>query len=199
MNLKDELTRVRRWLEELENFDKRYVTHPGGWEQGVFDVTAEEVILLEAIRMEQNLYEKAKERASNRLAGNVFLDAASAFQKGLTLGLAPNFNEVNLFEKIQSETNYGFSFVCGLLAALEAKKGKHYAASWMRRGEAGALANMQRKFDRLEVLTGQQSREGETLSEQLGDLAVYAIKWTVLRNEISPEEFRKWVDEIAKL
>lgn len=110
----------------------------------------------------------------------------------------------SLTRNLHSETNYTFGVICGLLAKLEAVKGKHYGASFMRRGElAGVKANVDRKFDRLEVLLdrseGEEAEKGENVTQNLGDLAVYVMKWLALRAEVAPEEFADWMEEIRKL
>jgi len=53
---------IREWLKYLDphNFDWSTETHPGGWKLGVFDVTAEEVLILLQLRemeMEPNSYQ----------------------------------------------------------------------------------------------------------------------------------------------
>jgi hypothetical protein len=101
------------------------------------------------------------------------------------------------------ETTLGFSTVCGILAVLEAKKGKRYAASCFKRGDAGMWSHIDRKRDRLEqALFFEQkglagSPEGDI--EQLADLAVYSIKWLTERMETQPEEFVKFVQRIRDL
>lgn len=44
--LEQEHKRILKWQEELAAFDKRFETHPGGWEAGAFDLMAEEVLIL---------------------------------------------------------------------------------------------------------------------------------------------------------
>ena len=126
---------------------------------------------------------------------------------GLRMGIGLVHSQVPEFSKsvtrnLHPEMNYTFGVLCGVLAKLEAVKGKHYAASWMRRGElAGAKANLDRKFDRLEVLMGhdEEAAEGENITQTLGDLAVYALKWISLRAEIAPKEVADWMEEIRRL
>lgn len=98
------------------------------------------------------------------------------------------------------ETNDGFCRICGLLAIIQAKKGKAYAASWMKRGMAGALANLQRKYDRIDNIINLNSEDRtESLTSQLADMAVYAILMLQLRAQISPEEFERWLREVSAL
>jgi hypothetical protein len=146
------------------------------------------------------LYFQARDRALERLVeGGDFLDQC---MKGFEHGLLASQNEMleSDFVNIKSESNYGFGYVLGVLAGLEAVKGKHYAASWQKRGELlGALPNVQRKHDRLETVMSNPpvSLAGESITETLGDLAVYAAKWAVLRAELTPEEFKKWIKGIV--
>jgi hypothetical protein len=152
--------------------------------------------------LEVKLYHEARDRALTRLVeGNTFrAECETGFSWGLAAseGFLSNAAKLELVEKLKSESNFAFSFVCGLLCKMESVKGRSYAASWQKRGERdGAMVNVQRKFDRLE--SALQGTQGETLTQTLGDMAVYAAKWTVLRAEISPEEFAVWMEEIATL
>lgn len=156
-----------------------------------------------ASELEVKLYHEARDRALVRtVEGNTFrAECETGFSWGLAAseGNMTNATKLELTEKLKSESNFAFSFVCGLLCKLESVKGRSYAASWQKRGERdGAMVNVQRKFDRLEsAIYGRTP--GETLTQTLGDMAVYAAKWTVLRAEIDPAEFSAWVDEVINL
>lgn len=156
-------------------------------------------------------YFAARDRALERHveSANLISEAEQGFSLGLrwaTIGpTGPSFAEVELDwikEKIKSENNFAFGFVCGVLSRLEAVKGKHYAGSWQKRGEDGILRNLERKVDRLDILVNEEvadSTAGENLTQSLGDAAVYSMKWITLRAEIDPQEFINWVEEVRKL
>jgi hypothetical protein len=156
-----------------------------------------------ATERENEIYFAARDRALERHVEGTSLyeEAASGFHAGLhmTDRTSDGYSFSDIVEKIKTETNFGFGFICGVLARLEAVKGKHYAGSWQKRGEPGVLANVHRKTDRLEELINTDSQAGENLSQTLGDGAVYAIKWMTLRAELDPEEFLKWVKEVQGL
>ena len=143
------------------------------------------------------LYELAKQRASVR--STEFAAWEEAFREGYCC--VPSGSILSL----RSEDDFSFSKVCGILALIEAKKGKYYQASWQRQGLNSAFFNLRRKFDRLEVLvdalnagesTGSQS---ENILETLGDAAVYAIKTIVLLSEADPDELQKWLEEVRQI
>lgn len=159
-----------------------------------------------ATQREQELYFEARNRALERLIpdntgnnGRFMDELTEAFRDGIMAATFPNQFETQDFTRIKTETNYGFAFICGVLAKLEAVKGKHYAGSWQKRGEPVVLSNVQRKLDRLDQLLNTDSTAGENLSQTLGDGAVYSVKWLTLRAELDPEEFIKWVEEVRNL
>lgn len=151
-------------------------------------------------------YTEAKLKAVSRTTkGNELSeDCLAGFRMGMGLvhSQVPEFAR-SVTRNLHPEMNYTFGVLCGVLAKLEAVKGKHYQASWMKRGElAGAKANLDRKFDRLEALMSQADEgvsKGENITQTLGDLAVYALKWISLRSEIAPKEVSDWMEEIRKL
>lgn len=209
MTFEEELAKVRVELQKVEAFDIRKESHPGGWRLWIEDVIAEETILLlliqerdQGMKTTATLYEEAKKRAIARDTEE-FDGIRNGFEDGISAvthrgGIDRRRWLEVIVSRIKSESNYGFAFVCGMLCKLEAVKGKHYQASWQKHGETNAFANMSRKTDRLEaIMSGQQG--GENLSQTLGDAAVYAIKWIVLRNEINPEEFLGLLTEILSL
>lgn len=145
------------------------------------------------------LYELAKQRASVRSVGLAARE--EVFHDGYTCAMY----DVAAIPTLRSEDDFSFSRVCGILALIEAKKGRYYQASWQRRGLDSAYENIRRKFDRLEVLvaalkagegTGSQS---ENILETLGDAAVYAIKTIVLLSEADPNELQKWLEEVRQI
>lgn len=155
---------------------------------------------------EKQLYELAHERALARKTEreNLIPELVEAFQAGISMACGSRSDEhlrMTVNGWIKSETNYAFAFICGFLCKLEALKGKHYAASWQKRGERdGALVNLQRKIDRLEVVvSGGGTGDGETPTQTLGDSAVYSTKWIVLRAELDPEEVFNWFKEVRNL
>ena len=160
---------------------------------------------------ERELYFLARDRALERHTETMSLirECREGFEAGISAAARGIGDDelARLVElKIKSETNFTFPFICGFLSRLEAIKGKHYAASWQKRGEKeGALPNVQRKVDRLDVIAGQATEAGkpldagETSSQTLGDAAVYSIKWLALRAEIEPTEFLAWLMEVRDL
>ena len=150
-------------------------------------------------------YLDAKMRAASRKTtqSELRIDCLGGFEMGMGLvhSQVPEFAR-SITRNLHPEMNYSFGVIAGVLAKLEAVKGKHYAASWMKRGElVGAKANLDRKFDRLEVLMGhdEEAAKGENITQTLGDLAVYTMKWLTLRAEIAPKEVADWMEEIRRL
>ena len=159
------------------------------------------------------LYEDAKQRALARDAkGKEFLaQSMEGFAAGVMVadfknrewwseeGYDPDYLD-ELRGRIQTETNYAFCFVLGVLAKLEAVKGKAHLASWQKRGEPEVLASIQRKFDRLDAIISLGETGGdETLTQNLAALSVYALKMVTLRAETTPDEFKSWVQEVQGL
>ena len=104
-----------------------------------------------------------------------------------------------LLEHSKVETNEGFAVVCGILARLEAVKGKGYLASFMKRGTESVWANIERKYDRLDnIINNGLEGKGDAITN-LGDLAVYCIKEITRRSELYPDEFKKWIEEVRSL
>jgi hypothetical protein len=153
---------------------------------------------------EQELYFQARDRALTRFVeGNKFKEECeTGFSWGIAAseegGIHPD-SEAEIINRIKSESNFAFGFVCGLMAKMESMKGRSYASSWQKRGEAGILPNLQRKFDRLDSLMENPNSAGDTLSQTVGDLGVYGFKWLVLRAEINPAEFMSLIKEIRLL
>jgi hypothetical protein len=142
------------------------------------------------------LYLEARNRAINRATeGPEFMDECrGAFLSGMDIRreeIAPN--------RFLSESNDGFSRICGLLTVVQAKKGKSYQASWQRRGMEGAFSNLQRKYDRIDALVNTGNEPGESLMSQLADMAVYAIFMMSLQASLKPEELSDWVAEVKSL
>jgi len=125
-------------------------------------------------------------------------EAQDGFWEGLSLSISVKTQSSG---PPRCESNFSFSFVLALLARLEACKGKHYEASFIKRGRASLKANIDRKYDRLDVVMRENfvSDAGETPVETLGDLAVYALKGLIFFSEMHPEQFAKWVDYIRSL
>jgi len=154
------------------------------------------------IKNEQALYFAARDRALARHIERIEFvqEAHPSFMEGLQ-GAFDRITATDLAADVVTETNQGFAIVCGLLARIEAVKGTHYAASWEKRGEVGILANVQRKFDRLDNLLPHEgvSEGDESITETLGDLAVYSIKWLTRRAMTHPLEFEAWIKRIQTL
>lgn len=156
--------------------------------------------LLAEKKQQEERYFLARNRALERSIRAIEMnrEVLGAFRDGLqvTEGL---LDPAECLAKCLPETNYGFALLCGLLSRLEALKGQHYGASWMKRGELGIHANVARKFDRLEELMQDVGEEGESIGVTSGDLAVYAIKWMTYRAEFIPAEILSIVAECLKL
>lgn len=154
------------------------------------------------IKSNQDLYFAARDRALARHIERIEFvqEAHPSFMEGLQ-GAFDRITATDLAADVVTETNQGFAIVCGLLARIEAVKGKHYAASWEKRGESGVFANVARKFDRLDNLLGHEEGDdgGENVTQTLGDLAVYSLKWLCRRAMTHPLEFEKWIKEIQAL
>lgn len=167
--------------------------------------TLEERRTIESAR-ERELYFAARNRALERLTdqNSLIHDSQEGFEAGIAAACGSISSE-ELLELVKrnvaAESTWSFSFICGFLVRMEAIKGRQYLASWMKKGEKhGALVNVQRKMDRLDaaILLGDNSVQ-ETITETLGDQAVYDIKWLALRAEIDFEQFINWLEEIRKL
>lgn len=157
---------------------------------------------------ENQAYFDARNRAMERVVEGRQLihQSVVGFTEGLSFVMIPEERETItvIANKLLSESNYAFAFICGVLAKLEAVKGKGYLASWQKRGmRESAFVNLQRKFDRIDSLintmTGGQSGGGESLSDNLGDLAVYAMKMIALQSTLNPAEVVKWLESLQAL
>lgn len=156
--------------------------------------------------LEQKLYFEARNRCMERIVEDIALTTKSTefFRHGL--GIASGLRSISdvanpiefLLRNSKVETNEGFAIICGILARLEAVKGKSYQASWMKRGEESVFHNMARKFEIIEARM-HGSKVGEGLLTNLGDLAVYCIKEIQRQSELYPEEFKKWIEEVRSL
>lgn len=145
-----------------------------------------------------------KNRAENRVLDPLYLarSGSTDFQNGVmraAKGVPP-------FPEVCVETTPGFATICGILLALEAKKGVKYAGSWIKRGEReGALPNVERKVDRLSWNVSIVCPTEEDISgpdgriEALADLAVYAIKWLTYLMETHSLDFEKYLDRIQNM
>lgn len=175
-------------------------------QEELMKIEKQEKMIRHLEREKQNItgYHNACERGLKRVVSPVrdFNDqAVAAFKAGL--GVAEG-TPILGNQGLEVETNFSFAFVCGLLCRLEAVKGKSYLASWMKRGYYGIKANLDRKWDRLEVIFEEIEDEGiaiagEGLVTQCADLSVYALKLITLRAQQQPTEFQKWIDEIVSI
>lgn len=153
---------------------------------------------------EKELYFQARDRALERHVEGVEFhrEMIDGFATGLEATDPKNpansdpkygLDLTAIIGKIKSETNFGFAFMMGVLCRLEAAKGKQYSASWQKQGEESAFYNLSRKYDRLEALHSSKAEGGDNHADTLADMAVYAAKWNILRCEIDPAEFEKWI------
>lgn len=163
---------------------------------------------LESSQIVEELYEKAKIRALERFTNNTEMVAEShgAFLDGLRFvhSMGGEFDLLtspeNLFPRVVSESNEGFAIVCAFLAKVEAVKGKGYLANWQENGLRSALDNLRRKFGRIKtIIENNSDGGGESLSENVADLAVYSIKTLAYLNELNPEEVLRWAQGIRNL
>ena len=162
----------------------------------------------ESSEIVDQLYEKAKDRALARFTLNTEMVAEShcAYLDGLRYvhGMNGEFDllasEKSLFPRIVSESNEGFAILCAMLAKVEAVKGKGYLANWQENGLKSALDNMRRKFGRVKTIIEHDSDSGgESLTENVADLAVYSIKTLSYLNELNPKEVLQWAEGIRNL
>lgn len=153
---------------------------------------------------EQQEYFAARDRSVTRIvsARELEIEAVPAFLHGLRVAskLIPVDRALDT-SLVVPESTFGFNFVLGLCARMEAVKGKQYAGSWMKRGEKdGALVNVQRKFDRLEqAILHPEIGGDDTACDTMGDGLVYYGKWLTLRARTHPAEFENWMMSIMKL
>jgi len=191
----------------LSEFDVANETHPGGLRLAKSDAIAEEVLILEEMKrvyseIVERLYQEATKRAESRhIDPRSLLDECrSGFVYGMEAALGKMIKEeVEYYlQFIRSESNIGFAFVCGVMAVLEAIKGRGYKASWQGEGEDSALANIKRKYDRLKALKGTEpgALSFEDRPTTAADLAVYAVKFTTWFNEFDQEGFKAWIKEV---
>lgn len=154
---------------------------------------------------EQELYFQARNRCLERLVGgnsfrseclSWFLDGIELIESEALRRLTSTPPDV-VVKNILSETNSGFSTLCGVLAKFEAVKGKGYQASWMKKGSESIVANIQRKFDLVDARM-HGNEVGEGLITNLADLAVYCIKAIAWKAELSPDEMQVWLKEVRK-
>lgn len=154
---------------------------------------------------DRDLYFEARDRALTRAIDNeeFRLEAADAFQAGIRVVQDKHITDEELLRivmKLKSESNYAFSFLCGAIARLEAVKGRHYAASWQKRGMMSAFMNFQRKYDRIDNIINLNSEDGgENLTSQLADQAVYSLKMMTFLAETKNVEVVSWLKEIITL
>jgi hypothetical protein len=154
------------------------------------------------------LYNEAYKRAEERSIDGLSLMTQSivAFRIGMQVALGQEHlidipSIVEKLKDVKSETNFGFAFVCGVMAVLEAIKGKGYKASWQAEGEDSALYNIKRKYDRLKAQKGTEpgALSFEDRPTTAADLAVYGIKLTTWFNEFDPVSFKAWIKEVQQL
>lgn len=209
MTLIEELKLLRQYLIYLSNYDITKETHPGGLHLGMSDALAEEVIILQEMKLSypetvERMYQEAYKRAEERPIDRVMLvECRNGFICGLSAALSDMDDESlkGFIEDIKSESNFGFAFVLGVIAVQEAVKGKAYKASWQAEGELGSiLPNIKRKYDRLKALAGIEGELGsdESRITTAGDLTTYAGKFTCWLAELNPQEILPWIKTIQK-
>lgn len=151
---------------------------------------------------ETKLYFEARDRAIARMVeGEEFrAESTHAFRGGiLTVERTPEELPQNeLLEQVAPESNIGFAFICGILAKVEAVKGKSYQASWMKRGDESVFACLARKFEIIDAKMHGNDL-GESRTTNLADLVVYGIKEIARQATLHPEEFKAWIEEVRNL
>jgi uncharacterized protein YfbU (UPF0304 family) len=91
-----------------------------------------------------------------------------------------------------------FEGIFEVLKELQYKKTLVYKDSWKRRGEVlGILANIARKYDRIEaiVVDGVRATNDETLLDTLADLAVYSAKYLTYLAEFYESIFVDFINQ----
>lgn len=81
-----------------------------------------------------------------------------------------------------------------LLMALHLEKEKQYDRSFAKRGLIGVFMNVGRKIDAAETYYHKGNLDTAEMMDTLGDLAVYCVKLIEAMRIMSPDEFRKWVE-----
>jgi hypothetical protein len=158
-----------------------------------------------ASKAEQDAYFAARNRAMERIVEGPKFQAelTDSFSHTLYLLQHSDPNVRVAAELIEPETNVGFAMILAGLARVEAIKGKGYLASCFKRGmQGGLLPNLERKMDRVSALINDNAKNeggGESLTENLADLAVYAIKGITLQSTLNPEEVEKWIEGVKNL
>jgi hypothetical protein len=154
-------------------------------------------------KLEKGIYEASREAAIRRPTdGDELVQAAEiGFRNAISMVSSPDSLVAQFYLPVNGncESASLFAAMCAFLTKLEAFKGKHYQASWCRRGWPGIFANIARKFDRIDAVAGGDSEAEETLTETLGDLAVYAIKALSWQAAVAPMEFDAWLKNIQSL
>lgn len=150
---------------------------------------------------ETKLYFEARDRTLTRFVeGSRFREES---QTGFSIGVAyadypTPPTDVNTNDIILPEDNRAFAFICGVLAKLEAVKGKSYQASWMKRGDESVFACLARKFEIIDAKMHGNDL-GESRTTNLADLVVYGIKEMARQAKLNPREFEAWVNEVRNL
>lgn len=82
------------------------------------------------------------------------------------------------------------------LSGVQYSKEGTYGDSWRKRGELEVFFNLARKFDRLEniVLNGSKDEVGEPYVDTVGDSANYGLLWMTLILRQDPDLFLSWVE-----
>lgn len=145
----------------------------------------------------------AKERAKSRSLDPVQFGAESTdgYRGGLAFALREGGTTPQMLTQFYPESNHAFGVICGMLAKIEAVKGKSYLASFCRQGVAtGVLPNLLRKMDRIDAIVGGMTDGqitidgGENLATNCADLAVYCIKLITVIAQTNPDDVLKWLE-----
>lgn len=83
------------------------------------------------------------------------------------------------------------------LAGIQYAKEGAYGSSYAKRGELEVFFNVSRKFDRLEniMLNGSKDEVGESKLDTIGDLANYGLLWLVYLLRTKPKEVMKFLKD----
>lgn len=98
------------------------------------------------------------------------------------------------------EDNLLMTAVFVVLSQLQYSKEGTYGRSWCKRGDLDVFFNLARKFDRLENMVLNESKDevGEPLIDTVGDEANYGLLWMTLFLRKHPKVFLEWIKNNTK-
>lgn len=103
--------------------------------------------------------------------------------------------QMGIDENEVREDNLLMTAVFVVLSQLQYSKEGTYGRSWCKRGELDVFFNLARKFDRLEnmMINGSKDEVGEPMIDTVGDEANYGLLWMTLFLRKHPKVFLDWI------